>query len=67
MIYHDHWEKALRLFETMEKIVISGLHGYCLGGALQLALASDIRVSTPDCQIGLSAIKETLIPSLGVW
>src|SRR5262245_60298392 len=42
MVYHQRWERALRLFETMEKLVIAGMHGYCLGGALQLALASDI-------------------------
>lgn len=67
MTYHDHWERALRLFETMEKIVITGMHGYCLGGALQLAIAGDIRVSTADCQIGLPAIKESLIPGLSTW
>jgi enoyl-CoA hydratase/carnithine racemase len=67
MAYHQRWEHALRLFETMEKIVIIGMHGYCLGGALQLALACDIRVSTPNCQIGLPAIKESLIPGLSTW
>ena len=64
MDYHRCWEQALRLFETMEKLVIVGMHGYCLGGALQLALAADIRVSTAECQIGLPAIKESLIPGL---
>jgi enoyl-CoA hydratase/carnithine racemase len=64
MDYHRQWEQALRRFETMEKLAIVGLHGYCLGGALQLALAADIRVSTADCQIGLPAIKESLIPGL---
>ena len=67
MVYHQRWERALRLFETMEKLVIVGMHGYCLGGALQLALACDIRVSTLDCQLGLPAIKESLIPGLSVW
>ncbi len=67
MSYHHRWEKALRMFETMEKIVLVGMHGYCLGGALQLALAVDIRVSTPDCQIGLPAIRESLIPGLSTW
>jgi len=67
MHYHRRWEKALRAFEQMEKIVIAGMHGYCLGGGLQLALAADIRVSTPECQIGLPAIRETLIPGLAVW
>jgi len=64
MDYHHRWEQALRLFETMEKLVIVGMHGYCLGGALQLAMAADIRVSTAECQIGLPAIKESLIPGL---
>jgi len=64
MGYHRRWEQALRYFETMEKLVVVGMHGYCLGGALQLALAADIRVSTADCQIGLPAIKESLIPGL---
>ena len=64
MDYHRLWEQALRFFETMEKLVIVGMHGYCLGGALQLALAADIRVSTAECQIGLPAIKESLIPGL---
>lgn len=67
MGYHRRWESALRIFETMEKLVIVGMHGYCLGGALQLALAADIRVCTADCQIGLPAIKESLIPGLGTW
>lgn len=67
MSFHQRWEKALRIFETMEKIVLVGMHGYCLGGALQLALAADIRISTPDCQIGLPAIRESLIPGLSTW
>ena len=67
MSYHERWEKALRMLEVMEKVIIVGMHGYCLGGALQLAMACDIRVSTPDCQIGLPAIRESLIPGLGTW
>ena len=67
MDYHHRWESALRSFETMEKLVVIGMHGYCLGGGLQLALTADIRVSTADCEIGLPAIKESLIPGLGTW
>lgn len=67
MTFHRRWERALQIFETMEKLIIVGMHGYCLGGGLQLALACDIRVSTSDCQIGLPAIRESLIPGLGTW
>jgi len=65
--YHDRWESALRKFETMEPVVLCLIHGYCLGGGLQLAMACDIRVSTPSAQIGLPAIRESLIPGLGAW
>ena len=65
--YHHHWEEALRKFETMEPIVLCLIHGYCLGGGLQLAMACDIRISTPLAKIGLPAIRESLIPGLGTW
>jgi enoyl-CoA hydratase/carnithine racemase len=65
--YHAQWEGALRTFETMEPIVLCLIHGYCLGGGLQLALACDIRVASPSAQIGLPAIRESLIPGLGTW
>ena len=67
MSYHERFEKALRILEKMEKVVIVGMHGYCLGGALQLAMAGDIRVSTADCRIGLPAIRESLVPGLDTW
>jgi len=65
--YHAQWEGALRTFEIMEPIVLCLIHGYCLGGGLQLALACDIRAATPLAQIGLPAIRESLIPGLGTW
>ena len=55
--YFDMWDQALRRFETMDKLVLCLIHGYALGGGLQLALASDIRVCTPSAKLGLPAIK----------
>src|SRR3972149_8768455 len=65
MVYHHRWERALRIFEMMEKIVIAGIKEYCLGGGLQLALACDVRVAADNAILGLPAIKESLIPGLG--
>jgi enoyl-CoA hydratase/carnithine racemase len=62
--YHSVFERALRRFETMDKLVLCLIHGYALGGGLQLALACDIRVCTPSAEIGLPAINESLIPGL---
>lgn len=63
--YFDLWDRSIRRFETMDKLVLCLIHGYALGGGLQLALAADIRVSTPSAKLGLPAIKEGLIPGLG--
>ena len=67
MSYHQRWEGALRKFELMDKIVICAINGYCLGGGLQLALACDLRIAAASARLGLPAVKEGLIPGLGVW
>ncbi len=67
MVYHHRFERALRTFETMEKLVIVGIKQYCLGGGLQLALACDIRVAADNAILGLPAIKECLIPGLSTY
>jgi enoyl-CoA hydratase/carnithine racemase len=65
--YYENWDRALRILEQSEKILICAMHGYALGGGLQLALACDIRVATEECQLGLPAIKEGIIPGLGTF
>jgi enoyl-CoA hydratase/carnithine racemase len=62
--YYEQWERALRMLERLEVFVVCAMHGYALGGGLQLALASDIRVATEDCVLGLPAIQESIIPGL---
>ncbi len=61
------WEECLRLIETMDKLVIALMHGYSLGGGVQLGLACDLRVGTPASKFGLPAAKEGLLPGLAVW
>jgi enoyl-CoA hydratase len=63
--YYESWDRALRILEQSEKILICAMHGYALGGGLQLALACDIRIATEECQLGLPAIKEGIVPGLG--
>jgi enoyl-CoA hydratase/carnithine racemase len=61
------WEKTLRRLETMDALVLCLIHGYAIGGGLQLALAADIRASTPTAEYGLTAIEESIIPGMGTW
>jgi enoyl-CoA hydratase/carnithine racemase len=65
--YFDLWDSALRVIETMDKLAICLIHGYAIGGGLQLALACDIRVCTRSAKLSLPAIKEGLIPGLGTF
>ena len=65
--YFDHWDRALRLLELSDKLVLCAIQGYGLGGGLQLPLACDVRIATPDCQLGLPAAKEGFIPGLGTY
>lgn len=61
------FEQALRSFETMDKVVISAIHGYCIGGGLQVALASDIRIVAEGTKFALTAVKECLVPGMGTF
>lgn len=52
-------------FATAEKPVIAAVHGFCLGGGLELALAADIRIASPDAAFGLPETALGLIPGGG--
>src|SRR5215472_10746015 len=59
------WEKAMRRIEALEPITIAMMHGYVIGGGLQVGLACDLRIASEDSQLGLPAVLEALIPGLG--
>jgi enoyl-CoA hydratase/carnithine racemase len=61
------WDYALRRLETMDKVVICLMHGYTMGGGLQLALAADIRVTTPSAKLSVPANREGLLPSMATF
>ncbi|WP_203337118.1 crotonase/enoyl-CoA hydratase family protein [Nocardioides limicola] len=44
--------------------VIAAVHGHCLGGGLQIALAADFRVATPDSTWSVLEGKWGLIPDM---
>ena len=59
---YRHWIRALNCLEDMDKLVVGVLHGYCIGGGLQLAVACDIRLAASDAILGLGATRHGLIP-----
>ena len=44
---------------------VAAVHGWCLGGGLELAMACDIRVASEDARLGQPEIKLGLIPGGG--
>jgi len=45
--------------------VVAAIHGYCLGGGLELALACDLRVAHRDAQLGFPEVNLGLLPGGG--
>lgn len=60
--FYRHWIRALNCLEDMPKISVAVLHGYSIGGGLQLALACDLRLATTDAVLGLGATRHGIIP-----
>ena len=57
--------RAWNLLEEMAKPTICQIHGACIGGALELALACDLRVMAEDAVAGLLEARVGLLPDVG--
>ena len=60
--FHRAWVRALNRLEDMPKISLCVLHGYSIGGGLQIGLACDLRLATDDAVLGLGASRHGIIP-----
>ena len=58
-------QKVGAAIDAMRTPVVAQIHGFCLGGGLELATACDIRVAAEDAQLGQPEIKLGLIPGGG--
>ena len=58
------FQQACWAWRELPVPVIAVLHGYCYGGGLQLALAADFRIATPDCELSVMESKWGLIPDM---
>ena len=57
--------EAWNLAEEMTKPVVCQIHGACIGGAMELALACDLRVIAADALVGMPETRVGLIPDVG--
>jgi enoyl-CoA hydratase/carnithine racemase len=62
--FFERQERTRQRLESLNAITVAAVHGPCLGGGLQLAIACDIRVCSTDARLGLPAVLEGLFPGL---
>ncbi|HXI28420.1 MAG TPA: enoyl-CoA hydratase/isomerase family protein, partial [Vicinamibacterales bacterium] len=65
--FYRNWEAALRKLEALDAVVIAAVQSHCIGGGLQIALACDLRVARDDARFGVTAVREGIIPGMGMW
>ncbi len=59
------WEQGVKALADLDAITIAAIHGYCLGGGLQVALACDLRIASTDAVLSIPAVKEGVVAALG--
>jgi len=59
------FQEAFTAVERCSKPTIAVLHGYCIGGGLDLAAACDIRVAASNTTISLRETKMAMVADLG--
>jgi enoyl-CoA hydratase/carnithine racemase len=62
---HHQLQDVFHRMSRLHQPVIAALHGVCVGMALELALAADLRVATEDCVMGLPEIAFGIVPDVG--
>lgn len=57
-------QKAVHVWSLVPVPVIAAVHGYALGGGLQLALGADVRVVAPDAVLSFMEVEWGLVPDM---
>jgi len=64
----DGMRQAHSVFNALEDLeipTVAAINGYALGGGLEVALACDYRICSPDAKVGLPETKLGIIPGFG--
>jgi len=58
-------QEILQKLYQLPAVVISSIHGYALGGGMEVALASDIRIVADNAKLGLPEVTLGIYPGFG--
>ena len=62
---HGDLQAVFDRLDRMHRPVVAVLHRLCMGMALELALACDLRIATADCVLGLPEVAFGILPDVG--
>jgi enoyl-CoA hydratase/carnithine racemase len=65
MAYYRDTGAIYERFAGLPVPTLAAIHGYCLGGALELALAADFRIAEETAVFGLPEVALGILPSSG--
>ncbi|MBV8889635.1 MAG: enoyl-CoA hydratase/isomerase family protein [Alphaproteobacteria bacterium] len=54
-----------QILDASQKPVVAAIHGYALGGGLEIALASNYRIAVPSAKVGLPEVLIGILPGSG--
>ena len=60
-----NWQRAFSVIAECPVPVIAAIHGYCIGGGLDLISACDIRLASSDAVFSLRETKMAIVADLG--
>lgn len=64
-VFAKEGHDIMNFINSYPRPVVAAIHGYCLGGGFELALACDLRVAHPDTTFGLPEINLGILPGFG--
>jgi len=59
------WQDCISASERCRKPVIAAVHGYCIGGGVDLTTACDIRICTTDASFSIHETKIAIVADIG--
>jgi enoyl-CoA hydratase/carnithine racemase len=62
---HHQLQDVFHRMNRLHQPIVVAMHGVCIGMALELALAADIRIASAECVLGLPEIAFGLVPDVG--
>ena len=54
-----------QILDASQKPVVAAIHGYALGGGLEIALAANYRIAVPSAKVGLPEVLIGILPGSG--